>query len=191
LPDAECDSLSAVNTVPFAHGSVQAERPSVCKIEPPCIWTFYGSNPMNYKSFLTLLITSVIASSAQTHASPNSPLMPTDAKLSPPLITTIYKSLPTVTKDLTRLAGGPRTNNNNSMPGWGSTRNTRRNSQQTGTANSRWKLREDYQPQIFNINQDVILNKARTSDKEFHSRDSYIQGRGDVIVPPPTITPSD
>jgi len=68
---------------------------------------------MNYKSFLTLLITSVIASPAQTHASPNSPLLPTDAQLSPSLITTIDNHLPTVptvSKELIRIATCPPTN---------------------------------------------------------------------------------
>jgi hypothetical protein len=74
---------------------------------------------MNYKSFLTFLITTMIASSAQTRASPNSPFTPTDAQPSPTLITTIYNPSPTDTKDLTRLAGDTRANNN-SMPGWGS-----------------------------------------------------------------------
>lgn len=57
---------------------------------------------MDYKFFLTLLVTSVITSYAQTHASANIPSVPTDAKSSPPLITTI--PIRTVTKDLTRLA---------------------------------------------------------------------------------------
>jgi hypothetical protein len=41
---------------------------------------------------------------------------------------------------------------------------------------SRWKLQQDTQTQIFSIQQDVTTNRAKTSDKSFNNRDSYIRG---------------
>jgi len=40
----------------------------------------------------------------------------------------------------------------------------------------RWKILQDTQTKIFEIQQDVTVNKARTQDKMFNKWDEYIRG---------------
>jgi hypothetical protein len=42
----------------------------------------------------------------------------------------------------------------------------------------RWKVLQDTQTKIFEIQQDVTVNKARTADKAFQKWDDYIRGGG-------------
>ena len=39
----------------------------------------------------------------------------------------------------------------------------------------RWKIMQDTQTKIFEITQDVTINKAKTADKMFNQVDSYIR----------------
>ncbi len=41
---------------------------------------------------------------------------------------------------------------------------------------SRWKILQDTQTKIFEIQQDVTVNKAKTQDKMFNKWDEYIRG---------------
>ncbi len=40
----------------------------------------------------------------------------------------------------------------------------------------RWKIMQDTQTKIFEITQDVTVNKAKTADKAFNAMDGYIRG---------------
>lgn len=40
----------------------------------------------------------------------------------------------------------------------------------------RWKIMQDLQTKIFEITQDVTVNKAKTADKAFQAMDGYIRG---------------
>ena len=40
----------------------------------------------------------------------------------------------------------------------------------------RWKIMQDTQTKIFEITQDVTVNKAKTADKAFSAMDGYIRG---------------
>lgn len=40
----------------------------------------------------------------------------------------------------------------------------------------RWKILQDTQTKIFEIQQDVTVNKAKTTDKMFNKWDEYIRG---------------
>ena len=40
----------------------------------------------------------------------------------------------------------------------------------------RWKIMQDLQSKIFEIAEDVTVNKARTADKAFKAMDDYIRG---------------
>lgn len=40
----------------------------------------------------------------------------------------------------------------------------------------RWKIMQDMQTEIFQITQDVTVNKAKTADKAFNALDGYIRG---------------
>ena len=40
----------------------------------------------------------------------------------------------------------------------------------------RWKILQDTQTKIFEIQQDVTVNKAKTQDKMFNKWDEYIRG---------------
>ena len=41
---------------------------------------------------------------------------------------------------------------------------------------SRWQILQDTQTKIFEIQQDVTVNKAQTQDKKFDKWDEYIRG---------------
>lgn len=40
----------------------------------------------------------------------------------------------------------------------------------------RWKIMQDVQTKMFEISQDVTVNKAKTADKAFNAFDGYIRG---------------